>query len=179
MCAGASAAWLQAPRSSSTAAAILPSAAARATSAEAPRCLAPRSAATPEGLADSTVRSGGDRGPWGCLRARCSERSSCRRARELPELATPVSALVLRRAPSLDAVSTAACAQAHQRRGFKRREAAAQLQRFCRRRRRALRRQKRRAASPPPAQRRLRVWQSQRCDLAVPRAVGLLARTLQ
>ena len=83
---------------------ILLAAAARATSAEAPCCLAPRSAATLEGLADPKVRLGGDRGPWGCLRARCSERSSCRRAHELPELATPVSALVLRRAPSLDAV---------------------------------------------------------------------------
>ena len=96
--------------------------------AEAPRCLAPRSVTTPEGLAEPTVPSGGGRGPWGCLRARCSERSYCRLARELPELATSVSAPVLRRARSFDAMLTAACAQAHQRRGFKRREAAAQLQ---------------------------------------------------
>ena len=95
--------------------------------AEAPLCLAPRSAATPEALAQSTVRFGGGRGPWGCLRARCCEHNYCRRARGLPELATPVSAPVLRRARSFDAPLTVACAQAHQRRGFKRREAAAQL----------------------------------------------------
>ena len=99
---------------------ILLSAAALAWLAEAPLCLAPRSAATPDGLAEPTVRSGGGRGPWGCLLARCSEHNYCRRACELPELAPSVSAPVLRRARSYNALLTAACAQAHQRRGFER-----------------------------------------------------------
>ena len=103
----------------------LPSAAALAWSAEAPLCLGPRSKATPDGLTEPTVRSGGGRGPWGCLRARCSERNHCRRARKLPELATPDSAPVLRRARSFDDLLTAACAQADQQRGFERREAPA------------------------------------------------------
>ena len=103
-------------------------AAALAWTAEAPLCLASRSAATPDGLAEATVRSSGGRGLWGCLRARCSERNHCRRARELPKLAPPVSAPLLRRARSGDALLTAPCAQVHQRRGSKRREAAAQLE---------------------------------------------------
>ena len=107
---------------------ILPSAAALAWSAEAPLYLASRSAATPDGLAEPTVRSGGGGGPWGCLRARCSERNYCRRARELPELAPTVSAPLSSACAFIDALLTVACAQAHQRRGSERREAAAQLE---------------------------------------------------
>ena len=42
---------------------IMSLAAALAMSAEAPLCLAPRSAATTYGLTEPTVRSGGGRGP--------------------------------------------------------------------------------------------------------------------
>ena len=54
------------------------------------------------------MRSGGVRGPWGCLRARCNERNYCRRARELPELAPPVSAPLSSACAFIDALLTVA-----------------------------------------------------------------------